>query len=54
MAKPPKANKGAAHGHRLFTPEQWLKRDLRSAATRAAKDMKSGKRKITLPKIELG
>ena len=51
MAKIPKPLKGAGHGHRVFTAAQWIKRDLRGATTKAAKDMKSGKRPITLAKI---
>ena len=45
--------KSVAHGHRVFTPAQWLKRDLRGAATKSTKDMKSGKRPITLPKLSI-
>lgn len=36
-------------GKRTFTPEQWLRRDMRSAATRAEK----AKRPITLPKLKV-
>ncbi len=46
-----KRRKGSGWGPRKFTPEQWLRRDLRSAATRAEKDRKSGKRPITLAKL---
>lgn len=46
MSKP--ARKGSGWGPRKFTAAQWLKRDIRGAATKAAKDVKSGKRPITL------
>jgi len=42
--------KGSGWGPRTFTAAQWIKRDLRSAATRAEKDRKAGKRPITLAK----
>lgn len=51
-AKQPR-RKGSGWGPRTFTPEQWVRRDLRSAATRAEKDRKSGKRVITLATVNL-
>lgn len=47
---PPKKNRW---GKRVFTPRQWLRRDLRSAATRFEKDLKAGKKQITLAGTEV-
>lgn len=52
-AKPFSRRNGTGWGPRTFTPEQWIRRDLRSAATRAENDRKSGKRPISLATVNL-